>query len=386
MHPTGSATPTTTNRNAAHPGSGCHEPAPYGRVAIIGGGAWGTALAMAAHRAGRQTRLWIREAEAAAEIARTGHNPFLPAHRLPDGITATASLAAALRGAELAVLVVPSQHLRGIAGQVEALLPAGVPVTLCAKGIEAGSGALMTQVIAEAMPGRPQAVLSGPSFAAEVAEDQPTAVTIAAAAGPDGLFTEGHPAARIAVTFASRHFRPYLSDDPVGVEVSGAVKNVLAVASGIIAGRGLGSNPRAALLARGLAEISRLAVALGGRPETVLGLSGAGDVMLTCSSTQSRNFAFGAALGAGRAPETARGAVVEGVVNARAVLALAQKLGVAMPICEAVDRIVHHGLPVERAIAALLTGPLRAEPRALEHRASIAHPAVTRPRRERAFA
>ncbi len=373
---TGSATPTPD----------FHEPAPYGRVAIIGGGAWGTALALAAERAGRETRLWLREAEAAAQIARTRHNPFLPGHRLPDSIVATTDLAAALRGAELAVLVVPSQHLRGIATRVEALLPEGVPVTLCAKGIEADTGALMTQVIAEEMPGRPQAVLSGPSFAAEVAEDQPTAVTIAAPAGPDGIFAEGHPAARIAVTFASRHFRPYLSDDPVGVEVSGAVKNVLAVASGIIAGRGMGSNPRAALLARGLAEISRLSVALGGRAETVLGLSGAGDVILTCSSTQSRNFSFGQAIGAGRAPDTARGAVVEGVVNARSVLALAQKLGVAMPICEAVDRIVHHGLPVERAIAALLTGPLRAEPRALEHRASIAHPATEAPQRRRVFA
>ncbi|EFH11986.1 NAD(P)H-dependent glycerol-3-phosphate dehydrogenase [Teichococcus cervicalis] len=363
-----------------------HEPAPYRRVAVIGGGAWGTALALAAQRAGRRTSLWVREAEAIAQIARTGRNPFLPDHAIPPAIATTADLAAALRGAELAVLVVPSQHLRGIASRVERLLPDGVPVVLCAKGIEADSGALMTQVIAEEMPGRPQAVLSGPSFAAEVAEDQPTAVTIAAEPGPDGIFAEGHHAARIAVSFASRHFRPYLSDDPVGVEVSGAVKNVLAIASGVIDGRGLGANPRAALLARGLAEISRLATALGGRPETVLGLSGAGDVMLTCSSPQSRNFSFGQALGAGRAPRTAQGAVVEGVANARSVLALAQRLGVAMPICEAVDRVVHHGLPVERAIAALLTGPLRAEPRNLEHRASIAHPALATPRRERVFA
>lgn len=363
-----------------------HDPNPFNHVAVIGGGAWGTALALTAHRAGRKTRLWIREESAVAELHSTGRNPFLPDHEIPRGIAVSADLTATLRGADLAVLVIPSQHLRAVAARVEALLPPGVPVVICSKGVEADSGALMTQVVAEEMPDRPQAVLSGPSFAAEVAEDQPTAVTIAAPAGRQGLFAGDHLAGRVAVTLASRHFRPYLSDDPVGVEVSGAVKNVLAVASGIIAGRGMGSNPRAALLARGLAEISRLSVALGGRAETVLGLSGAGDVILTCSSEQSRNFSYGKALGAGRAPETAKGAVVEGVANARSVLALAQRLGVAMPICEAVDRVVHHGLPVERAIAALLTGPLRAEPRALEHRASIAHPALATPQAQRVFA
>ncbi|PHK94266.1 glycerol-3-phosphate dehydrogenase [Pseudoroseomonas rhizosphaerae] len=382
MPNTGSATQTTP----------LHDPTPFSHVAVIGGGAWGTALALTAHRAGRSTSLWIREESAAAEIGSTGRNPFLPGHEIPRAIAVTTALDAALRGAGLAVLVIPSQHLRAVAARVEALLPPGVPVVVCSKGVEAGSGALMTQVVAEEMPGRPQAVLSGPSFAAEVAEDQPTAVTIAAAGpgGPQDLFAEDHLAGRVAVTFASETFRPYLSDDPVGVEVSGAVKNVLAVASGIIAGRGMGSNPRAALLARGLAEISRLSVALGGRAETVLGLSGAGDVMLTCSSEQSRNFSFGKALGAGRAPGAAQGAigraVVEGVANARSVLALAQRLGVQMPICEAVDRIVHRGLPVERAIAALLTGPLRAEPRALEHRASIAHPALSAPQARRVFA
>ncbi|WP_456316634.1 NAD(P)H-dependent glycerol-3-phosphate dehydrogenase [Teichococcus aestuarii] len=376
MPNTGHATQTTD----------LHDPTPFGRVAVIGGGAWGTALALTAHRAGRQTRLWIREESAVAEINSTGRNPFLPAHEIPRPIAVTADLEAALRGAELAVLVIPSQHLRAVAARVEALLPPGVPVVLCSKGVEADSGALMTQVVAEEMPDRPQAVLSGPSFAAEVAEDQPTAVTIAAPAGAQGLFGPDHLAGRIAVTLASETFRPYLSDDPVGVEVSGAVKNVLAVASGIIAGRGMGSNPRAALLARGTAEISRLSVALGGRAETVLGLSGAGDVMLTCSSEQSRNFSYGQALGAGRKPDTAKGAVVEGVANARSVLALAQRLGVQMPICEAVDRIVHRGLSIDRAIAALLTGPLRAEPRALEHRASIAHPALSTPQAKRVFA
>lgn len=369
---------------AAMPSVDLHEPLPYERVAVIGGGAWGSALALTAHRAGRHTSLWVREADAVAEIASTRRNPFLPGHPLPRDLRVTSELSAALAGARMAILVIPSQHLRAVAARVEALLPEGVPVVVCAKGVEADTGALMTQVIAEEMPGRPQAVLSGPSFAAEVAENQPTAVTIAAPAGA-GLFSGDHLAARVAVTLASETFRPYLSDDPVGVEVSGAVKNVLAVASGIIAGRGMGSNPRAALLARGLAEISRLSVALGGRAETVLGLSGAGDVMLTCSSEQSRNFSFGKALGEGHAPATGR-AVVEGVANARSVLALAQRLGVQMPICEAVDRIVHRGLPIDRAIAALLTGPLRAEPRALEHRASIAHPAIAVPRAERVFA
>jgi len=355
-------------------------PTAFGRIAVIGGGAWGTALALTAQRAGRDTSLWIREAEAASAAARDRRNPFLPDHPLPPEIAVGDQLAAALRGAELVVLAIPSQFLRRVAGEVEALLPTGVPVVICSKGVENESGALMTQVVAEAMPGRPWAVLSGPSFAAEVAEGQPTAVTVAShdAGDEDPAKVPDSLAARIAVTLGTATFRPYLTDDPVGVEVGGAVKNVLAIACGIAAGRGLGANPRAALITRGLAEIKRLAEALGGRRETVTGLAGIGDLTLTCSSEQSRNFSFGKALGEGRTPEEAlagKTAVVEGAVNARSVTALARRLGVEMPICEAVDAILHRGLPVEEAMRALLTRPLRGESRALEPHVSLPHPA-----------
>ncbi len=349
-------------------------------MAVVGGGAWGTALALTAERAGSATSLWVREAEAVEAIRATGCNPFLPEHRLPEALTVSSDLGEALTAADLVLMVVPSQFLRPLAREVEALLAPRIPVVICSKGIEAESGALMSQIVTEEMPGRPWAVLSGPSFAAEVAEGQPTAVTIAAreasmadpATMPLGL------AAQVALTLGTPNFRPYLSDDPVGVEVGGAVKNVIAIACGIAAGQGLGSNPRAALITRGLAEIKRLAEALGGRRETVSGLAGMGDLTLTCSSEQSRNFSFGKALGEGRSVEEAlagKTAVVEGAENARSVTALARRLGVEMPICEAVDAILHEGRSVESAIQALLIRPLRGESRALEPHVALRHPA-----------
>lgn len=353
-------------------------PDPFETVTVIGGGAWGTALAIVSNSATRDTTLWVREREAVEQIRREGINPFLPRIDIPRTIAVTGELRQAVDGAELVVLAVPSQHLRAMARQVEALLPPGVPVVICSKGIETGSGALMSEVVADEMPGRPQAVLSGPSFAEEAAAGQPTAVTVAAAAdGGAGLAASGSLAARVALTFGTASFRPYLSDDPVGVEVGGAVKNVLAIACGIAAGRGLGANPRAALIARGLAEMERLALALGGRSETVMGLAGVGDLTLTCSSEQSRNFTFGRTLGAGGTPAEAlagKAVVVEGAVNARAVTALAARLGVEMPICEAVDAIVHRGMPIGPAIGRLLTRPIRAEARALERRVCMPHP------------
>ncbi|WP_366554061.1 NAD(P)H-dependent glycerol-3-phosphate dehydrogenase [Aquibaculum sediminis] len=359
---------------------GHSEQSRFRRVAVVGGGAWGTALALTAERAGSATSLWVREAEAVEAIRATGCNPFLPEHRLPEALTVSSDLGEALTAADLVLMVVPSQFLRPLAREVEALLAPRIPVVICSKGIEAESGALMSQIVTEEMPGRPWAVLSGPSFAAEVAEGQPTAVTIAAreasmadpATMPLGL------AAQVALTLGTPNFRPYLSDDPVGVEVGGAVKNVIAIACGIAAGQGLGSNPRAALITRGLAEIKRLAEALGGRRETVSGLAGMGDLTLTCSSEQSRNFSFGKALGEGRSVEEAlagKTAVVEGAENARSVTALARRLGVEMPICEAVDAILHEGRSVESAIQALLIRPLRGESRALEPHVALRHPA-----------
>lgn len=347
-------------------------PAPFGRIAIIGAGAWGTALAMAAVRAGRSAILWAREAAVIESVARDRTNPFMAGVTLPTEITVTGSLEEALAGADLVLLTTPSQHLRAMAVQCESLLMADIPVAICAKGVEADSGLLMSEVIAQAMPGRPQAVISGPTFAAEVARDLPTAVTVAAA----GTFDSHHLAARIAVTFATTRFRPYLADDVVGVEIGGAVKNVIAIACGIAQGRALGSNARATLITRGLAELTRLAVALGARADTLSGLAGVGDLVLTCSSEQSRNFSYGKALGEGLNPRLdAGGPVVEGAVNAASVVALAARLGVDMPICEAVDAVLR-GASLDRVMMGLMTSGLRPEPLAAEDQMRIPHPAA----------
>ncbi len=356
-------------------------PAIFQTVTVVGGGAWGTALAMTAHAAGRDTTLWVRETDAVAAIHRDRRNPFLPQHPLPAAIKATDDLTGALDGAQLVIVVVPSQFLRPMCRQIGAHLPPGVPIVVCSKGIETDSGALMSQVIEQELPGRPLAALSGPSFADEVAAGQPTAVTIASAdlAGATADSAPQTLAARVAVTLATPSFRPYLSDDVVGVEVGGAVKNVLAIACGIAQGRGMGSNPRAALIARGLAEIKRLATALGGQRETVTGLAGIGDLTLTCSSEQSRNFSFGKALGEGGTAEellSNRTSVVEGVVNARSVAALATRLGVDMPICQAIDRVLHGGLSIDDAIDLLMVRPLRAESAALEKLIKLPHPSA----------
>ena len=351
-------------------------PTAFQRVAVIGGGAWGTALALTAHRARRNVTLWARERTVVEEIARTRRNPFLPSVELPLEIVVTDDLKAALGRSQSVVLVIPSQHLRNVARRVEAMLPRGVPVVICSKGVEANTGLLMSQVVSQEMPGRPQAVLSGPTFAIEVAQNQPTAATVAAPLDDDS-FDPDHLAARVAVTFATPTFRPYLSDDVTGVEIGGAVKNVLAIACGIAAGRGMGSNTRAALIARGLAEIMRLGRALGARADTLSGLAGAGDLMLTCSSEQSRNFSFGKALGEGRRPSLSKdGPVVEGAVNARSVVGLAADLGVAMPICTAVEAILR-GQSVDATIERLMTSDLRAEAHAHEDGRRIRNPART---------
>ncbi|WP_119166434.1 NAD(P)H-dependent glycerol-3-phosphate dehydrogenase [Algihabitans albus] len=331
----------------------------FDSVAVVGGGAWGTALALTALRAGRYLRLWAREPEVVEAIDRRHENEvFLPGVPLPEVFFVSSDLPTVCADAEVVLLVVPSQFLRAVAEQVEAALPAGVPVIVCAKGIERETGLLMTQVVEQAMPGRPLAVLSGPTFATEVAADQPTAVTLAAAEG------EGALAARLAAALSTPTFRIYAGQDPVGVEVGGAVKNVIAIACGIAQGLGFGSNTRAALITRGLAEIKRLAEALGGARETVSGLAGLGDLTLTCSSEQSRNFSFGLGLGRGETAEAllaGRQAVVEGVINAVTVTDLARKLGVELPICEAVRAVVHEGQPIAEAMTGLLHRPLTRE-------------------------
>jgi glycerol-3-phosphate dehydrogenase (NAD(P)+) len=327
------------------------------RLAVIGGGAWGTALAATARRAGRTVVLWARDVDVVDSVNYRHENPaYLPGVRLDPTICATADLGEAAGGAEAALLVVPSQHLRTVARNLRPHLPTGVPVLLCAKGVEQRSLALMTEVAAEELPEAPRAVLSGPTFAAEVARGRPTAVTVAAS-DPD-------LASRFAAALGTPSFRPYASDDPVGAEIGGAVKNVLAIACGIVTGRRLGDNARAALITRGLAEIVRLAVAKGGRAETLMGLSGLGDLTLTCTAMQSRNHSLGVALGEGRTLADVlaeRRSVAEGVASAASVTALAARLGVEMPIAAAVDAILHRGAAIDDTVAQLLARPFRRE-------------------------
>ncbi|MCS0497454.1 NAD(P)-dependent glycerol-3-phosphate dehydrogenase [Ancylobacter sp. MQZ15Z-1] len=338
------------------------------RIAVMGGGAWGTALAVTAVRAGRKVTLWAREAEVVDAIRTSRTNPvFLPGIELPDGIEATADLGEAVTDADAVLLVVPSQHVREACQALKRHLAPRMPIVICAKGIEQDTGLLLQAVLAEELPDHPVAVLSGPTFASEVAAGQPTAVTIAS----DDVPTEGETslAARMAVALGTQTFRPYVADDVTGVEVGGAVKNVLALASGMASGLSFGANTRAAVITRGLDEIKRLSEALGGRRDTVTGLSGIGDLTLTCSSEQSRNMRYGMGLAMGRSAADifdGRPVVVEGVENAVSVTNLARRLGVDMPICEAVRAVVIDGTPIHEAMAALLGRPFKAEPRSIE--------------------
>jgi glycerol-3-phosphate dehydrogenase (NAD(P)+) len=325
-------------------------------VGVIGGGAWGTALAQVCARAGLTPILWAREAEVVAAVNGAHENPhFLAGVTLDPTITATTD-PEGLAGTALILAAAPAQHLRATLTAFADHSPPGQPVILCAKGVEAGSLKLMTQVLAETLPEALPAVLSGPSFASEVAKGLPSAVTLAAA--------DLHLARRLADTIASPAFRPYVSDDMIGAEAGGAIKNVLAIACGIVEGRGLGRSAHAALITRGFAELSRLAVALGGEAETVAGLCGLGDLVLTCSSSQSRNMSVGLALGRGESLQDAlagRLSVAEGVASAPAVTQLARRLDVETPICDAVAAILAGDLEVDRAITSLLARPLRDE-------------------------
>jgi glycerol-3-phosphate dehydrogenase (NAD(P)+) len=327
------------------------------RLAVIGAGAWGTALAVAARRAGADPVLWARDPQLAAAINERHANPsFLPGIALDPAIIATADLSAATETAEGALIVVPAQFVRALLTRLATVLPCGAQVLLCAKGIELGSLKTMSELAGEILPDSPIAVLSGPSFAGEVARDLPTAVTIASWDPVTARF--------FVAALASPRFRPYLSEDPVGAEIGGAVKNVLAIACGIVVGRGLGDNARAAMITRGLAEMIRLGVAKGARAETFSGLSGLGDLVLSCSSEQSRNHALGCALGRGEHLEealAARRGIVEGVATAAAVVRLAGILGIEMPIAEAVSAVLHRGADIDATIGRLLGRPHRAE-------------------------
>lgn len=325
-------------------------------ISIIGAGAWGTALSVAAHRAGNDVLIWAYEA-ALVEAINTEHENtlYLPGTELDSAIRATNDLNETA-GADAILLAAPAQHLRRTIGPLAGQVSPGIPLVVCAKGIEQETLSLMSEAVGALFPDNPVLILSGPTFAAEVAAGLPTAVTLA---GDDIAVAQA-----LADTLSSDRFRPYSGDDVIGAQIGGAIKNVLAIACGIAEGRGFGDNARAALITRGLAELTRLCVAKGGRADTMMGLSGLGDLVLTCTSTQSRNYSLGVALGEGRTLDDIlgeRNSVAEGVYTASAATALAAKLGIEMPIAAAVDAVLNNDADINAVIDALLSRPLRAE-------------------------
>ncbi len=326
----------------------------FEHIAVVGAGAWGSALANACARAGRAVTLWEHDAINAGNLESKRESLFLPGVRIDDGVTITRDLAAAAR-ADALLLVVPAQVMRPVTAALAPLVAAHVPLIACAKGIEQGTRKFMTEIIAENASQACPAILSGPSFAADVARGLPTAVTLACA--------DEATAAALAQALGSATFRPYHTTDVRGVEIGGAAKNVLAIGAGIVAGRGLGPSAAAALITRGFAELTRFGRAFGARPETLTGLSGLGDLVLTCSSPQSRNFSFGVALGKGQALAEARasGKLAEGDATAPVLIEMARDKGVEMPIAAAVAAILAGAVSVGDAIDGLLTRPFRAE-------------------------
>ena len=328
----------------------------FDTVSVLGAGAWGTALAQVAAAAGRDVTIWAREPEVAASINSDAENKlFLPGIKLNSKVRATNELAVAAK-ADLFLLVPPAQHMRAVLKAFLPLAGKDPAVVLCAKGVERGSLALMTDVLREVDPNVSQAVLSGPGFAKDVARGLPTATTIAT---DDKWLAE-----RLVATIGIPTFRPYVADDLIGAEIGGAVKNVIAIACGVAEGRKLGDGARAALITRGFAELTRLGLAMGAKAETLSGLCGLGDLVLTCASLTSRNTSLGAALGEGRKLKdilAERRSVAEGMESAPAVVALAAKYKVEMPICAAVDAIVNERVSIDDAITALLSRPFKAE-------------------------
>jgi glycerol-3-phosphate dehydrogenase (NAD(P)+) len=326
------------------------------RVSVIGAGAWGTALAVLAARAGCAATLWVRRPAHVAELTSAGTNPaYLPGIALDPAIRIESDLAAAL-AADAVIYAQPAQHFRAFCRNAAPHWRSGAALVIAAKGIECGTGALLNEIAGETLPSVPVAILSGPSFAADAARGLPTAVAIAG--------TESDLVDRLMAALAHGAFRPYGADDPVGVEVAGAVKNVLAIACGIVLGRGLGENARAALITRGLAEVTRLALAKGGRVETLMGLAGIGDLVLTCTSLKSRNTSLGFELGQGKPLAeilASRRSIAEGVSTAQAVVALAAAIGVEMPIAAAVDRILTDPSVIDDEVRGLLARPLKRE-------------------------
>ncbi len=328
----------------------------FTRIGVIGAGAWGTALAQAATFAGRAVLIQARETEVVEAINERQQNClYLKDVTLSPGVRATNDLAD-LAGCDLILAVPPAQHMRATLTAFKPHAKAGLPIVLCSKGVERGSDALMTEVLADILPDAVPAVLAGPNFAREVAQGKPSAVTIACADEAVG--------AAIAATIAGPSFRPYLSRDLVGAEAGGAIKNVIAIACGISEGKGLGRNAHAALITRGFAEMSRLAMAMGAEFETMSGLCGMGDLVLTCSSPQSRNMSVGLALGQGQTLAQAlegKVSVAEGVESAPAVVDLGKRFQVELPLCNAVAAVLNGKIDVGTAIDMLMSRPLKVE-------------------------
>ncbi|MEH6495687.1 MAG: NAD(P)H-dependent glycerol-3-phosphate dehydrogenase [Pseudomonas marincola] len=326
------------------------------KVNVIGAGAWGTSLAIAAARAGRDVTLWCRnDAQASAMNTASENARYLPGIPLPKNIMATANLEAVCK-ADILLNVVPAQHLRA---NLQTLAPFIAPTTaivVCSKGIEKGSDKMMSEVVEETLPNQPYAILSGPNFAHEVAKGMPSATTLAAHSSELGK--------RLVSAIGLPTFRPYYTNDVIGAQMGGAIKNVLAIACGVVGGAQLGENARAALITRGMAEILRLGDKLGARAETLMGLSGFGDLVLTCSSSASRNYSLGFALGGGQSLKDildSRNSVTEGVHTAAALCDLAEKHKIEMPICQSVDKILNHGASVDEVVKELLARPFRDE-------------------------
>lgn len=324
-------------------------------IAILGGGAWGTALAATIRMAGRDVRLWARNGAVAQSITeKKRNNGYLPGIDLPQGIKATSDMAEVLDGVECILAVVPAQTLRTVLTTHAGLFRRGSPVVLCAKGIERTTGLLMSQVTHQCLPDIPEseiAALSGPSFATDVARGLPTAVTVAA----------GNPklAQALAGLLSGPAFRCYSTTDLTGVEVGGALKNVLAIAAGAVDGAGLGASAIAAMVTRGFVELRRIGAGLGARPETMMGLSGLGDLILTCSSEQSRNYAYGLALGRGQNLEGL--ALAEGAATAAIAAQLARQKGIDAPIVAATAQLIDGEIDVSDAVTGLFARPLKSE-------------------------
>ena len=329
----------------------------HNHIAVIGAGAWGTALACSAHTADNTVTLWARRDDHANAIQSSRKNPsYLPDIALPESLTITSDMEQAVQGADLVLVVVPSQHLRTICTQLAQYIPPNTPVLICAKGVEDKTHKLMSTIAGEEITTCPIGVLSGPNFAREIALGLPAATTLAIA--------DENLGKTLSHRLSHSTFRIYWSDDVIGAEIGGAVKNVIAIACGIIGGRHLGDNAKATLITRGLAEMTRLCIAVGGKGETMMGLSGMGDLMLTCGSLQSRNTSLGYALGQGQSLQSilqSRNSVTEGVKNAQTIMDLADNLGVEMPIVSAVNDALHKGVSIDKAIKTLLSRPLKPE-------------------------